>query len=120
MTEDLDREAALLMGWRKCEVEQGWHLPNVACSALNQPHEFRPTSDPVDTRALERFAQDSGLTITTVAHATIQYDVDVTDSNGRILAGLSGSDHGKVTTAAIVAALTARGSCVHQIGEASE
>ena len=111
MTEDLDREAALLMGWGKCEPHDGddaWHAPGYVCKGEGYGHRHRiprPTSNPVDTRALERFAQDSGLTITTVAHATIQYDVDVTDSNGRILAGLSGPDHGKVTTAAIVAAL---------------
>ena len=115
MTEDLDREAALLMGWRECEHKGGWVAPGFeTCATLPPslvPRCFtsarlpRPTTNPVDTRALERFAQDSGLTITTVAHATIQYDVDVTDSHGRILAGLSGPDHGKVTTAAIVAAL---------------
>jgi hypothetical protein len=40
MDSDLSRQVAEAMGWRKCLIENGWHLPNDTCSGFVAPRTF--------------------------------------------------------------------------------
>lgn len=75
MTDDLDRKAALLMGWRECrKFVSAAHSPGCPCEGdcrlLDMEGWPAPTSNPADTRALVQATVNAGWKVD-VAHGKI-------------------------------------------------